>query len=307
MHTKFYALNVGRGDAFVLEIPNGSGYKTVLIDGGDKAPSSGRTVLSFLQAQGFSKIDLLILTHLHPDHLGGLLAVAGELTIAEAVMPYPEFEVADFETSDPVAQQTLDAFADYQELFRLLKAQKTVLSLQHPFGVQRIWQFGNIGLLHLAPQSKQELSGFSFLEKLTETATLSLTAREKLLQNFDAHANLDCSIWLVEDRMTQTQLLILGGDAPLASWEQLLRRENLSPHGLKVSHHGMKDAVSERLIQQLSTKWLLISNSYDEYQAYHTAWSDLVKGTESRLFVTGANPATKCLVSNLPDYPVRML
>lgn len=58
-------LDVGQGDASVVELPDG---KTMLIDTG----RTGRETLSFLKYRGKKTIDILALSHVHPDHTGGI-------------------------------------------------------------------------------------------------------------------------------------------------------------------------------------------------------------------------------------------
>jgi competence protein ComEC len=61
---------VGQGDAALITSPTG---KTVLIDGGPR--TAGAELLSFLAQQGAAPLDLIVLTHRHADHLGGLKQV----------------------------------------------------------------------------------------------------------------------------------------------------------------------------------------------------------------------------------------
>jgi competence ComEA-like helix-hairpin-helix protein len=58
-------LDVGQGDSILLQTPAG---KTVLIDGG----TGRRNVPQMLAQRDISSIDLMINTHAHADHLGGL-------------------------------------------------------------------------------------------------------------------------------------------------------------------------------------------------------------------------------------------
>jgi beta-lactamase superfamily II metal-dependent hydrolase len=60
-------IDVGQGDAALVTSPTG---KTVLIDGGPH--SSGPALAAFLAAHLRGPIDLVLLTHRHEDHLGGL-------------------------------------------------------------------------------------------------------------------------------------------------------------------------------------------------------------------------------------------
>ena len=74
-----YYINVGQGDSELITIGN----KSMLIDGG--VPSEGSTVSSFLTQHGVSTIDVLVLTHPHDDHAGGLPTVMGSHQVKQVV------------------------------------------------------------------------------------------------------------------------------------------------------------------------------------------------------------------------------
>ena len=58
-------IDVGQGDSEFVLLPDG---KTMLIDAGEVV--SGSTVAQFLTAQNIKKIDYLVATHPHSDHIG---------------------------------------------------------------------------------------------------------------------------------------------------------------------------------------------------------------------------------------------
>jgi beta-lactamase superfamily II metal-dependent hydrolase len=68
LHIDFVA--VGQGDAALVTGPTG---KTVLIDGGPRV--AGPALAAQLRARHVSGVDLVLLTHRHEDHLGGIAAV----------------------------------------------------------------------------------------------------------------------------------------------------------------------------------------------------------------------------------------
>lgn len=75
-------IDVGQGDASLIISPNG---KTMLIDAGDN--SKGREVVEYIKRQGVRKIDVLIGTHPHADHIGGMDDVINSFEIGEFYMP----------------------------------------------------------------------------------------------------------------------------------------------------------------------------------------------------------------------------
>ncbi len=81
---KLTFIDVGQGDSILVEFP---GRKKMLIDGGgipeDTFDIGERIVSPFLWKKGIKKINYLVLTHAHPDHLNGLKAVARNFGIDE--------------------------------------------------------------------------------------------------------------------------------------------------------------------------------------------------------------------------------
>jgi competence protein ComEC len=78
------ALDVGQGDATLIDLPDG---RLMLIDAGGN-PGGGvdpgeLAVLPTLRARRRDHIDVVVLSHPHPDHFGGLLAVAKAVSIGE--------------------------------------------------------------------------------------------------------------------------------------------------------------------------------------------------------------------------------
>jgi competence protein ComEC len=74
-------LDVGQGSAALLQ----AGDVSILIDAGER--DQGESVRSALKAAGVTKLDRLILTHLHTDHYGGALSLIGSIPITEIWVP----------------------------------------------------------------------------------------------------------------------------------------------------------------------------------------------------------------------------
>jgi len=92
-------IDVGQGDSSLIELPD---RKRILIDGGggfDKGFDIGRRVIApYLWDRGIRGIDYLVLSHPHPDHIGGLIYIIKGFRIGEvwvngdyAIKGYTEF------------------------------------------------------------------------------------------------------------------------------------------------------------------------------------------------------------------------
>lgn len=76
--------NVGQADATLI-VNNG---KTMLIDAGNN--EDGKLLVEYLKKLGIEKIDYLIGTHTHEDHIGGMDDIINNLDIGTFFMPYVE-------------------------------------------------------------------------------------------------------------------------------------------------------------------------------------------------------------------------
>jgi competence protein ComEC len=75
-------IDVGQGDSALVEGPGGF---VMLIDGGgrydDSFDTGARVVEPLLRTLGIARIDLMVLSHPHPDHLNGLLRVLARFDV----------------------------------------------------------------------------------------------------------------------------------------------------------------------------------------------------------------------------------
>ncbi len=78
------ALDVGQGDSTLVDLPDG---KLMLIDGGGFVGSpvnpGNSVLLPVLRARRRTRVDIVVLTHPHPDHFLGLFAALPSLDVGE--------------------------------------------------------------------------------------------------------------------------------------------------------------------------------------------------------------------------------
>lgn len=75
-------IDVGQGDAALIELPDG---KTMLVDAGEA--SASQAVLDALDSVDIERIDYLVASHPHADHIGGMEAVLDAVEVGEVWAP----------------------------------------------------------------------------------------------------------------------------------------------------------------------------------------------------------------------------
>lgn len=79
--------DVGQGDSLLLDFPDG---RCMLIDGGGNIAGGVDPGLAVLQplfrARRRQRVDVVVVTHAHPDHFGGLLTFLPKVTVGEVWM-----------------------------------------------------------------------------------------------------------------------------------------------------------------------------------------------------------------------------
>lgn len=73
---RYYALDVGQGDCSLFVLPDG---RNVVFDAGPR--SSARSMVSYLKSCGVRQIDLLVATHPHEDHIGGMKELLARIPV----------------------------------------------------------------------------------------------------------------------------------------------------------------------------------------------------------------------------------
>lgn len=76
-----HVIDVGQGDSTLIIGPQ----KTVLIDGGEN--DQGDKVTQYIKDLGITTLDLVVATHSHSDHMGGLDVVINNFTVNKIAMP----------------------------------------------------------------------------------------------------------------------------------------------------------------------------------------------------------------------------
>ncbi len=105
---RVHFVDVGQGDSILIQTPNG---QTILIDGGE----TNTGIVQYLQSLGIQRIDLMIATHPHSDHIGGLVQVLHAFPVAKVATNGELYTTSVYEN---FLDAITAAQADYIELKR---------------------------------------------------------------------------------------------------------------------------------------------------------------------------------------------
>ncbi len=136
-------IDVGQGDSILIEAENAA----MLVDAGEN--NKGSVVINYLNRQNIKKLDYVIGTHPHSDHIGGMDVVIEELPVANVIMPMVSHTTTTYE-------DVLDA------------ALKKGLTINKPV-VGDTYELGPATFTILAPNSSsyEDLNNYSIVIKLT--------------------------------------------------------------------------------------------------------------------------------------------
>lgn len=137
-------IDVGQGDAIFIQTPE----QNILIDGGTRA--AGSSVVNYIKKQGIEKLDMVVSTHPHEDHIGGLISVLQAFPVAEII--------------DPAVAHTTKTFEEYLTLID----QKDIKFTEGRAGMSRDLGGGaKMEILHPSSPSSSHLNDASVVVKLT--------------------------------------------------------------------------------------------------------------------------------------------
>ncbi len=190
-------IDVGQGDSSLI-ICDG---KAMLIDAGENGNED--KVLSYLRLHNVDKLDYIIATHQHTDHIGGLSEVLEEIAADNLIMPR-------------LTKAQTPTNSTYRVFLEAIKSSgvNTIASK-----VGDVYKLGNAAFEILGPvtDDAESLNSMSVVVKITYGANSFLftgdaeTDEEKEIT--DTGANLDCDVLKVSHHGSSTS----SGDAFLTA------------------------------------------------------------------------------------------
>lgn len=206
-------IDVGQADSIFIK--QGSHY--MLIDGGNN--DDGDLVVNYLKSEGVDRLEYIIATHPHEDHIGGLDDVINNFEVEKVLMPNKT-------TTTKTYENFLIAIKNRQEKMREEGKDVTLKKIPK---VNETYTFGNASFTVLAPNSKDygdNYNNYSIVIKM-------IFGDNSFLFTGDAE-------------ITSEKEIISAG-------------YNLKSDLLKVGHHGSHTSTSKEFLEAVSPKYAVIS------------------------------------------------
>lgn len=86
-------IDVGQGDSILIQTPQG---KNILIDSGPNTAESA--VLGYLESKGIKKLDAIVATHPHEDHIGNMDVIIHDFAVGKVYAPNVTTNTKAFES-----------------------------------------------------------------------------------------------------------------------------------------------------------------------------------------------------------------
>lgn len=293
--------NVGYGEAMLIELNDPSskrGVFSVLFDGGGADPDTfcnpetgQRPFLEHLTHLGTDQIDAVIVSHLHEDHVSGLLPVVKAFPPKVVYQTLPEdFWEKEMTPLDADAGETVSlqkftrSLNDFREICRLtvrnggtVRQVKAKETLSFPDGLTAE---------ALAPDDKTAETLKNRLSELYRGAK-SGVPDQKLLKKLDAFMN-NTSLMLRFD-YGKTRVL-LPGDTNKDGFTGI-DPEKLSADLYKVGHHGQIDGADDKLLSAIRPKAVVCCASAARlYNSAHPDLLALIRKGKAELYYSDCPP-----------------
>lgn len=288
-------LNVGYGESIVITEKG----QCIVVDGGSADPSAytGSAAISigaFLRWQQISRIDLMIVTHIHDDHIGGLAALAETFDIGKIWINLPPQtgiagRLAPYRASlcaDRSGGLFFSALLSFEKLLTL--AAERNIPVETICGESRTASFGAIRLTPIGmTRQEMETEQRAFEAMLAEKDAARVSAMYRTL---DAHCNATS---LALHISSGESAVLLSGDR-VNGWDALAEQHRYRANVLKLTHHGQRDGIPEALVRTASPEAFVICADQD--RTFDSAHPDVLQKARAylqgrslpeRVFVTG--------------------
>ena len=230
--------DVDNGDACLVRTPEGI---NILIDGGPE----GKDIVKKLYLRGVKKLDLVILSHPHSDHIGGLIEVLNEIPINSVLMGNLDLSESD--------QSVIERYNLFLEIINTKQIplfsvkSKNILRISSKLNLIPIWPEPD-DIIYL----KENINNQSLVllleyenKKILFTGDIEIQAQREILNSLKNPTM---------NKSNSLKDISINNDVYNDSNNYLIKADIL-----KVPHQGSKDANFYQFLRAVSPKVAIIS------------------------------------------------
>ena len=231
-------LDVGQGDCIIVRTPAG---KVIMIDAGDDTEyAAEKYIIPYLEANDIKKIDALVISHAHRDHIGGLLKVIPKVEIGAVYENKPSVSQVYAEIMQMFKKRNVPVYKSWQG-DKLDFGDGIDTAVLHP---SKEWYSIQGASLSLAPKN-DDAGGDS-----------STSESEENLNNFSVVLRLQYKDIIYH----------FAGDAEKQAEDFIMKanpESSLPCNVYKVAHHGSKTSSDPSYLNKLKPNLSIISCGVD--------------------------------------------
>ncbi len=257
-------LSVGNGDAIIIRTSDNTNEHVVLIDAGHH--SDGETVINHIEKWTTRKdvIDLLISTHPHDDHIGGLLEVLDKMKVQEVLIHDPNTFQEQIKSLKSIAtrEQTERAKKSLDSLNKVInKIDCKGIPREQPFTGVEYELLDGATLTVVGPTEEFYANPAPQIKSRQEqTTTYSRSDAEVVDENDDASPfNNSCVITLLTHKNYKYLFTADAGPKSFNSATECSSEDLSNVYWMQIPHHGSKSNITSELIERFSPNTAFVS------------------------------------------------
>lgn len=265
---KIHFIDIGQGDCIFIQFPDG---KNMLIDSGDQ--HKGDIIINYLDKLSVDKIDILLATHPHADHIGSMLEIFERYDVSYCFRPFVYYSgKSKLEFNDEfnmLSEAKIKSVASSNVYYKFLKA------------------------------VSDEGCGWSFFNKDSDFEQTVIYDDNSYTYKFDFLTPTDnvpyigyndLNLYSPLCRLSYGEFSIMfTGDAEAEVEEEYLNyyKYHYTADVLKVGHHGSKTSSSKDFVKSINPEYAVIMCAMDNKYAHpHKVTLNTLKDVGSLVYRT---------------------
>lgn len=242
-------LNAGQGDATIVRLPNG---KVMVIDcNTENAPEN---IADYLKKTGIKKVDYLVITHPHLDHMSGTKEIADNFEVEEVwITKYRRKEESE----------TQESYEKYRE--------------HYIDGLKKLHSKGAKMRVYSAKN-----------EPVVEEGKLKIKVLGPSYSSQGKNEDIHEESMALQIKFGKTSL-VFTGDTPNNGLDRIKNYYNVKNTTVwHASHHGSREGANEEVLREANPKYTVIPVGKGNYHGHPHAEAKKIYGkyTEKKVYRT---------------------